>query len=123
LAIGLDVGVLGGALLAPSLDWSARRSKLVFASTTIGAFIGGMLVGLITKPKNGDSSDANGDLVAGCLTAGMWGGFGLGILMTRDTDAGLPALPAHRAAQGPGVILAPYAGDRGQVGMMAGGSW
>jgi len=120
LALGLDVGVLGGALIAPNLDWSPRRAKVVFASTAVGALLGGLLVGLITKPKNGDSSDADGDLVAGCMTAGMWGGFGLGILITRDAA---PDFRFSRPAPGTAVTLAPYAGDRGQVGMMAGGSW
>jgi hypothetical protein len=68
-----------------------RRSQAVFASTAVGAFLGGLLVGLITKPEDGDTSDADGDLVAGCMTAGMWGGLGPGILVTRDAD-----LPASR---------------------------
>ena len=118
LALGLDAGVLGGALIAPSLDWSPYRAKLVLASTTIGAFVGGLAVGLITKRNNGDSS--NGDLVAGCMTAGMWGGFGLGIVMTRDAE---PDLRFRKTPRGAGLVVAPFAGDRGEVGVMAGGSW
>jgi hypothetical protein len=118
LALGLDAGVLGGALIAPSLDWSPHRAKVVFASTTIGAFLGGMLVGLATRSRNGDSS--NGDLVAGCMTAGMWGGFGLGILITRDAE---PDVRFSRSVPGPSVTVTPFSGDRGEVGMMAAGSW
>lgn len=118
LAIGLDAGVLGGALIAPHLDWSPRRAKTVFASTAAGAFLGGLLVGLVTKRGDGDST--NGELVAGCMTAGMWGGFGLGILMTNDSD---PDVRFSRSVSGPAVTVAPFSGERGQVGIMAGGSW
>jgi hypothetical protein len=118
LALGLDAGVLGGALIAPHLDWSPRRSRTVLASTAVGALLGGLLVGLATKRRDGDSS--NGDLVAGCMTAGMWGGFGLGIFMTSDAE---PDIRFHRAVPGPAVTVAPFAGEHGQVGVMAGGSW
>jgi hypothetical protein len=118
LALGLDAGVIGGALIAPHLDWSARRAKLVLASTAVGAFAGGMLVGLITKRDNGSSS--NGDLVAGCMTAGMWAGFGLGVTMTRDSE---PDIRFNKASRGTSVSVAPFAGDRGEVGLAAGGSW
>jgi hypothetical protein len=110
--------VLGGALIAPQRDWSPRRANTVFASTAVGALLGGLLVGLATKRSEGDSS--NGDLVAGCMTAGMWGGFGLGIFMTSDAA---PDVRFHRSVAGPAVTVAPFAGDRGQVGVMAGGSW
>ena len=73
LALGLDAGVLGGALITPHLDWSPRRSKTVLASTAVGALLGGMLVGMITKRSNGNTS--SGDLVAGCMTAGRRGQF------------------------------------------------
>jgi hypothetical protein len=118
LALGLDAGVLGGALIAPQLNWSPRRSRTVLASTAVGAFLGGLLVGLATKRGDGDSS--NGDLVAGCMTAGMWGGFGLGIFMTSDAE---PDIRFQKAVPGPAVTVAPFAGEHGQVGVMAGGSW
>jgi hypothetical protein len=118
LALGLDAGVLGGALIAPALNWSPRRAKFVFASTAIGAFLGGMIVSLIAKPK--DSNNSSGDLVAGCMTGGMWGGFGVGILMTKDAE---PDFRFSKPAPGSAVTVAPFAGDRGQVGLMAGGSW
>ena len=118
LALGLDAGVLGGALIAPSVDWSPRRSKVVLASTAIGALLGGVVSSLITSPGNSDS--ANGDLVAGCMIGGMWGGFGLGILMTQGSE---PDSRFSRATGGSAVTVAPFAGDRGQIGMIAAGSW
>ncbi|HEX7836770.1 MAG TPA: hypothetical protein VF469_04855, partial [Kofleriaceae bacterium] len=118
LALGLDAGVLGGALIAPHLDWSPRRSKTVLASTAVGALLGGMLVGLITK--RGDSNTSNGDLIAGCMTAGMWGGFGLGIFMTADAP---PDVRFGKPVPGAAVTVAPFAGPHGQVGIMTGGSW
>jgi hypothetical protein len=122
LALGLNAGVLGGALIAPSLDWSPRRSKIVFASTAIGAFLGGMLASVTVRPTNNDST--NGDLVAGCMTGGMWGGFALGILMTKDSE---PDSRFRRPTLGSAVTVAPFVGDDSKVGMtagmMVGGSW
>src|SRR6185436_13715377 len=112
LAFGLDAGVIGGALIAPNLDWSPKRAKVVFASTAVGAFVGGLLVGLITKPKNGDTSDADGDIVAGCMTAGMWGGFGLGVLITRDSE------PAGREVVRVGSTTRGAAGRDTRLGSM-----
>lgn len=118
LALGLDAGVLGGALLAPSIDWSPRRSKAVLAATAVGALVGGLVSSLVTRPTQSDST--NGDLVAGCMTGGMWGGFGVGILMTQGNE---PDVRFSRPTPGSTVTVVPFAGDRGQVGMMAAGSW
>jgi hypothetical protein len=118
LAVGLGAGVLGGALIAPHLHGSPRRSKVVFASTALGATLGGMLVRVVTKPSNGDSS--SGDLVAGCMIAGMWGGFRLGILMTKGAE---PDVRFNNPAPGVRRDGCTFAGDRGRVGMMAGGTW
>jgi hypothetical protein len=62
------------------------------------------LPGSRTKPTNNDSTNA--DLVAGC--------------MTKDAE---PDIRFSRTTPGSAVTVAPFAGDRGQVGMMAGGSW
>lgn len=42
-----------------------------------------MIPSLVTRRESDESY--NGDLIAGAMTAGLWGGFGLGILMTGDT--------------------------------------
>lgn len=122
LAVGLDAGVVTGALLAPRLDWSARRGKVVFASTTVGALVGGMLAGLTTRRHDsGGTSDPNPDVVTACMTAGLWGGFGLGILMTGNF-----APDPSRAPAASGVTQATYApwlGAQGERGIMAGGTW
>jgi hypothetical protein len=135
LALGLDAGLVAGALLAPSLDWSPRRAKAVFAATLLGALVGGMIPSLVTE-KDADD-DYNGDLIAGAMTAGLWGGFGLGILMTRDSSpdpkylkapgGAAPTARSARAAKlaqrGSGTSYLPFVGDRGQLGLMAGGTW
>ncbi|MGE0549474.1 MAG: hypothetical protein AB7O24_05740 [Kofleriaceae bacterium] len=122
LALGLDAGVLAGALIAPKLDWSPRRAKLVFASTAVGALVGGMVAGLTTKKDtDGGSTERNGDVIAACMTAGLWGGFGLGIMMTRETAPDPKYLKTD--AGGSSTTYAPWVGDRGQLGVMAGGSW
>ncbi len=127
LAIGLDGGTAAGALIAPSLDWSPRRAKVVLASTAIGALCGGMLAGLITSDK-GESRTEDGDVVAGAMTAGLWGGFGLGVLMTKQYDPDpqflqpQSAATARKPASSPTAIV-PWVGTSGQLGVMSGGSF
>jgi hypothetical protein len=129
LAVGLDGGAIAGAAIAPSHDWSAHRAKRVFASSVIGALAGGMVSGLLAKPKTGGTSDTDADLVAATMTAGMWGGFGLGIMMTKDDlpdprfkQPQTPTTTASRAAAAPTSIV-PWLGDHGQMGVMAGGAF
>ncbi|HEY5921117.1 MAG TPA: hypothetical protein VIV11_05570 [Kofleriaceae bacterium] len=130
LAIGIDGGAVAGAVIAPSLDWSARRAKVVFASTTIGALVGGMFAGLLSN-NDGESRTDNGDVVTGAMTAGLWGGFGLGVMMTKDynpdpkfinpqTDA--RTRTASKTASSPTSIV-PWVGASGQLGVMTGGSF
>jgi len=124
LAIGLDAGLLAGALVAPRLDWSPRRSNTVLAATVIGALIGGMIPGLITKRDEDESY--NSDLIAGSMTAGLWAGFGLGVMMTRDAapDIRYRNTGAANTAKNAGTTsYIPYVGDQGQIGLMAGGTW
>jgi hypothetical protein len=85
LALGLDGGVVAGALIAPSLDWSAKRAKIVLASTAIGALAGGTFAGTLAN-NQGESRTDNGDVVTGAMTAGLWGGFVLGMLITKTGD-------------------------------------
>ena len=124
LALGLDGGAVVGALVAPHLDWSPRRSKVVFASTFVGALVGGLLAGSISKPSN--TSDENASIVTGAMTAGLWGGFGLGILMTRDQAADpkyVHAASGGSAKKGAQTSFAPWVGANGQLGVMSGGTF
>ncbi len=130
LALGLDAGLVAGAIIAPRLDWSARRAKVVFAATGVGALAGGMIAGLTTNTNDGSGDrDPNGNIVAACMTAGMWGGFVLGAMMTRDsapdakyTRSAPPTATPAPPAPSP-TTYAPWVGDRGQLGIMAGGTW
>jgi hypothetical protein len=135
IALGLDGGAVAGALIAPSLDWSPRRAKVVMASTVIGAFVGGMFGGLLTNPKDGQSRSDNGELVTASMTAGLWGGFGLGIMMTKQSapdprfaqkSAQQNAAAAARvsaSATPSSTMFAPWVGKEGQYGVMAGGAF
>lgn len=114
LLIGLDGGAVAGALIAPHLDWSPRRAKYVFASTFVGALVGSLLSGAIANPHNTD--DTNSEIVAGAMTAGLWGGFGLGILLTHDDTPDL-------RYQKPATNYAPMIGPQGQLGMLVGGTF
>lgn len=119
LAIGLDAGLLGGALIAPNLDWSKKRARIVLAGTVLGALAGGMGAGLVKK-----RDETSGDTVAGFMTAGLWAGFGLGILLTRDHDpdaSGQGRAPAT-PAPAPSTSFMPFVGEHG-MGMAAGGTW
>jgi len=124
LALGLDGGAVVGALVAPHLDWSPRRAKYVFASTFVGALVGGMLAGVIAKPH--DTTGENTSIVTGSMTAGLWGGFGLGILMTRDQGVDpkyIHAANSGSASKGTQTSFAPWVGANGQLGVMTGGTF
>ncbi|MBA3819618.1 MAG: hypothetical protein H0X17_12050 [Deltaproteobacteria bacterium] len=122
LAVGLDAGVLAGALLAPRLDWSRRRARIILAGTTVGALVGGLVAGLTTNKQ--DDEDYNGHLLAGSMTAGLWAGFALGVVMTRDSapDARYDRSVAPAAPPAPPTSVIPFVGER-QVGLLAGGTW
>jgi hypothetical protein len=78
-----------------------------------------MLAGLIDKPDNGETRSSSGDVVAAAMTAGMWGGFGLGIVMTRD------AAPDPKFAQqvvAAPTTIAPLLSPHGAIGLSIGGS-
>ncbi|MEP6861422.1 MAG: hypothetical protein ABJE66_12415 [Deltaproteobacteria bacterium] len=126
LALGLDGGAVVGALVAPHLDWSPRRAKIVFASTFVGALAGGLLAGMIAKPRNGDTTDTNASVVTGAMTAGLWGGFGLGILITRDQPVDpkyLHATKSGTSGTATQTSFAPWIGANGQLGVMSGGTF
>jgi hypothetical protein len=126
LALGLDAGLIAGALLAPRLDWSKRRARAILAGTAVGALAGGMAAGLTTK-KNEDD-EYHGGVVAGFMTAGLWGGFALAVLMTREWEPDPKYGEASRAPTGnaktpsTSTSFAPFLGER-QLGLMAGGTW
>lgn len=127
LAIGLDGGTLAGAIIAPSLDWSAKRSRVVLASTVIGALAGGLFGGLLADPDSGSRTDA-GDVVTGAMTAGLWGGFGLGILMTKEytPDPRFAASDRPRTVRQstkPPTTVMPWVGEHGRFGLMTGGAF
>jgi hypothetical protein len=124
LAIGIDGGTAAGMIIAPSLDWSPHRAKVVLAATAIGAFAGGMLGGLLTPRDDGEARTESGDIVTASMTAGLWGGFGLGIMMTkRDAPDPRFTQPTKTASSTPPPTVMPWVGHQGTFGVMTGGSF
>ena len=76
--------------------------------------------------NEGESRTDNGDVVAGAMTAGLWGGFGLGVMMTKqyspDPAFAQPATTTASKPATPTTIL-PWVGVSGQLGVMTGGSF
>jgi hypothetical protein len=124
LAIGMNGGAIAGGAIAPHLDWSAHRANIVFATTGLGAILGGMASGLLTKRNTDGSTDANGDVVAASMTAGLWAGFGLGIMMTKDSA---PDPRFSRPDKAPATAsrssLVPWVSANGTLGLMTGGTF
>jgi hypothetical protein len=125
LAVGIDGGTAAGMIIAPSLDWSPRRAKVVMAATVIGAFVGGMMGGLLTPRDTGESRSDNGDIVTASMTAGLWGGFGLGIMMTKNDlpDPRFAQPTTKQASNSAPTSVVPWVGHQGTLGVMAGGSF
>ena len=90
-------------------------------ATIIGAFAGGMLGGLVT-PR--DARTNQGDIVTASMTAGLWGGFALGIMMTKH-DAPDPtfAQPTRTSTTSATPSVMPWVGHQGAYGVMTGGSF
>jgi hypothetical protein len=122
LAFGLDGGALAGLLIAPHLHWSAHRANIVFLSTFVGALAGGLVAGLAENPST-SSNTSNNDVDAAALTAGLWGGFALGILLTRDATGApvgpVPPVGTTSAASVSTPTLVPWIGGHGETGAMA----
>jgi hypothetical protein len=125
LAVGIDGGTAAGMIIAPSLDWSPRRAKVVMAATVIGAFVGGMMGGLLTPRDTGETRTDNGDIATASMTAGLWGGFGLGIMMTKDDlpDPRFAQPTTKQASNSAPTSVVPWVGHQGTLGVMAGGSF
>ena len=130
LLVGLDGAVVIGALVAPHLDWSPRREKYVFASSFVGALAGLLIGGLAAKPSNGGVSNTSATVVTSTMTAGLWGGFGLGVILTHDSAPDPSFIKPAAATPGtqpatPGMPTSamPWVGDHGQFGMMVGGAF
>ena len=92
--IGLLAGVANGALLIkPTLDGDYEADEvmgLLFLGSAFGAGAG-FAYGQAADLTEGQSTFLGnavllGTSTAGCMTAGLWAGFGLGILMTRDGE-------------------------------------
>jgi hypothetical protein len=120
LAIGLDGGAAAGVMLAPKIDWSYRRARMVGIASMIGFMGGSVLAASMSHQRNSDgtaSGDPDPDTVAIGVLTGMWGGFLVGAKLT----GGWAPDPAHAAKRAP-VALAPLAG-RDRIGVSLAGAF
>lgn len=101
LAAGLDVGVLGGLAMAPKLDWSVSRARLVTLGAFVGAVAGFAGAAIITGAE--DPDDETGRLWSASILGGAWGGLGLAWHLTRDMDPD----PRYRAESSRTTSIAP----------------
>ncbi len=83
IALGMDAGLAGGALLGHNIDWSASRANYVALSQFLGA-LAGFTVGAVVVGEPDGETDAK--VYAGLVLGGIWGGLLGGIHLTRDMD-------------------------------------
>lgn len=79
------------------------------------------------NPKEGESRTDHGVIVAASMTAGLWGGFGLGVMMTGDS-APDPNLAQPTQSVAASTSFAPWIGREGtsvghHFGVMSGGTF
>jgi hypothetical protein len=83
LAGGLDAGAALGMSLAPRLTWSSSRQRLVSLGIFLGALAGWGGAALITGAEDDDRTLR---IWSSAAIAGVWGGFGLAMHLTRDME-------------------------------------
>ena len=111
---GMNAGAVSGILAGRNLDWSRSRADLVLLSTSLGGLVGVA----ISAATLGGLDDGQERIAAGTVLAGLWGGFGLGALFTRNME------PAERySLEHQRVSIAPISFDEGGAGLSLGGSF
>lgn len=110
LAGGLDAGAVTGMVLAPRLEWSKGRARLVQLGSLLGGLAGLGIAAIITGDPSDDGEER---LLAASTLGGIWGGFGLAIRLTRDmapdprfapSAAGQVALVPTLIGDAPGLV-------------------
>lgn len=77
---GLDLGAAAGIALAPRIEWSSSRARLVSLSMFLGALAG---VSASAIAAGEPDTDRDARIYSGATLAGLWAGFGLGVHFTR----------------------------------------
>jgi hypothetical protein len=81
IAGGTDLGLAAGLVVGSDLDWSVSRGRIITLGTLLGGLCGAAAGALIV----GDHpSNDGGRAIAATTLAGVWGGFGLTMHLTRD---------------------------------------
>jgi hypothetical protein len=83
LAIGMDIGLVAGISSASKIEWSGSRLTYVTLAEFLGGLGGFAISGLVV---GSDPTEEEGRAMAVATLGGMWGGFALGIHMTRDME-------------------------------------
>jgi hypothetical protein len=120
LTAGLDGGAAAGFLVAPRIDWSVSRARMVSLGTFLGA-LGGFATGvfLVGTPEDDDGADGSSDddaILRGwsaTTLAGMWGGFGLSWYLTRGMKPDARFAPPGPGPIGVQLLPAPLPGGGG----------
>jgi hypothetical protein len=110
MAGSLDVGAALGLGLGSTIDWSVSRQRLTSLGAFLGALGGWATAALLT---GADSDDSTGRAWAASTLAGMWGGFGLSVYLTRDmkpdarfrTASPAPVVMPTRIRDAPGFAV------------------
>ncbi len=111
---GMNAGAVSGILAGRNLDWSRSRADLVLLSTSLGG-LAGIAISAATL---GGLDDGQERIAAGTVLAGLWGGFGLGALFTRNME------PSERyTLERQRVSLAPISFEDGGAGLSLVGSF
>ena len=92
MTAGLDVGAAAGLVLGHDLTWSPGRARLVWLGSLLGA-LGGVATTILIMGTD-DDSDTAARVIAGSALAGVWGGFGLAVHLTRNMRPDRRFLPA-----------------------------
>ena len=131
VALGLDAGAVTGTLLAPTLDWSRRRSYYVGAGAaigmTLGAMIGALVAGQAQGSANQTGDEVDPDSIALSMLLGMWGGFAGGVFLTSDMAPdpafARPAAPTAAPIGPAPVAVGPTVLPAGGLGLGASGQF
>lgn len=115
---GVNLGALAGAMVAPGLDWSLSRVRLVGLGSLLGAVAGWSTAAIITGgPGEGELDDRSSRIWAASTLVGMWGGFGVAARLTKDMPAD------RRFARKRGTTISPLPVQGGGMGVSLSGSF
>jgi hypothetical protein len=101
----LDAGAVAGFLVAPHIDWSVSRARMVSLGSFLGA-LGGFATGVLAFGGSADleelSEGKSLNAWSATTLAGVWSGFGLSWYLTRGMRPDVRFAPASAGRPAPG---------------------